>query len=47
MNKCLFLNHEWEKVKLIIEYFDYSGYKVGVFQCKCKNCGKTKNRKFY
>lgn len=45
--KCLFFNHNWQKVKLVKEYYDYSGYRVGVFQCKCNNCGKIKNRKFY
>ena len=41
--------HEYEKVsdKPVQDYFDYSGYHVGVFLCRCKKCGKKKERKFF
>lgn len=42
-------SHEWVKIddEPIEEYWDYNGYKVGVFRCKCRKCGKIKRRKFY
>lgn len=46
MNKW-FCIHEWEKQDLVSEYFDYSGFKVGIFNCKCRKCGKVKNKKYY
>lgn len=43
-----FCHHEWKKLgKPIREYIDYSGFRVGVFQCRCKKCGKEETRKFY
>ena len=39
--------HEWAKIKKLYDYWDYSGFHVGVFKCRCKKCGKEKNRKFY
>ena len=39
--------HEWAKTKKLYDYWDYSGFHVGVFKYKCKKCGKEKNRKFY
>ena len=39
--------HEWEKQELVHEYYDYSGFAIGVFRCKCKKCGKVKNKKFW
>ena len=40
--------HEWIKIeeKPFYDYWDYSGYHVGVFRCKCKKCGKLRNKKF-
>lgn len=43
----LFHRHNWIKKKLIQEYHDYSGFKVGVFECVCDKCGKTKVRKYW
>lgn len=43
----LFCNHEWEKQSLLEEYFDVSGYKVGIFRCQCQKCKKIRNRKYY
>lgn len=40
-------NHDWRKIKLLDEYYDYSGYRVGVFSCECEICGKRKKKKFY
>ena len=41
-------SHEYEKASNEPEYtyFDYSGYKVGVFCLRCKKCGKQKTKKF-
>lgn len=45
MKKC---HHNWIKIgKPIREYIDYSGFRVGVFRCKCKICGKYEIIKFY
>lgn len=43
-----FCIHEYNKTSQIpiYTYFDYSGYYVGVFLCKCKKCGKEKKIKF-
>ena len=40
--------HEWTKTEKEPheDYWDYSGYHVGVFKCKCSLCGKVKNRKY-
>lgn len=45
MKRC---SHIYEKLsdKPLYDYFDYSGFHVGVFICKCKKCGKKKERKF-
>lgn len=45
----MFCIHEWHKTtdKPIYDYFDYSGYRVGVFLCKCNMCGKIRKKKFY
>ncbi|MFR1346920.1 MAG: hypothetical protein ACLSBC_12970 [[Clostridium] scindens] len=40
-------NHEFEKIKLIREYYDYSGFRVGVFKCRCKKCGKECYKKYF
>lgn len=50
--KRLFLKwhqHKWIKITEIpkYEYWDYSGFHVGVFECECLKCGKTKMRKYY
>lgn len=46
MNKR-FCVHDWQRQYLVSEYFDYSGFKVGIFKCKCRKCGKVKNKKYY
>lgn len=38
--------HDWVKMKFIYCYIDYSGNKVNVFDCVCKNCGKRKAQKY-
>lgn len=45
-SKCF---HSWEKTESwpIRTYFDYFGFKVSLFPCKCKKCGKRKVKKFY
>lgn len=42
-----FCSHEYEKKKLLEEYYDYSGFKVAVFQCICRKCGKEKRIKYW
>ena len=44
----MFCVHEWYKItgNPIYDYWDYSGYHVGVFLCKCKLCGKERKKKF-
>lgn len=44
----LLCSHEWEKTETEPHntYFDYSGVKVGVFACRCRICGRMRNRKF-
>lgn len=32
--------------KPIYAYYDYSGFHVGVFRCKCKKCGREMGRKY-
>lgn len=39
--------HEWERVEELRTYVDYSCYIVKVFQCRCRKCGKLKNKKFW
>lgn len=38
--------HEWYKItdKPIYDYFDFSGFHVGVFLCKCNLCGKNSKK---
>ena len=43
----MFCFHEWDKLRFLYDYIDYSGFHVGVFECKCKKCGKIRNRKFW
>ena len=45
----MFCIHEWIKLesKPHFTYWDYSGYHVGIFHCKCKKCGKIKAKKYY
>ena len=45
MKLCL---HQYEKIELepSSTYFDYTGFKVGVFKCRCSKCGKIKYKKF-
>lgn len=38
--------HEWKKIEKTNDYFDYSGFHVAVYLCKCKKCGKKKEKKF-
>lgn len=40
--------HKWIKIERNPhkEYYDYSGFRVGVFRCYCTKCGKIKDRKF-
>lgn len=42
----MFCIHEWIKLesKPHFTYWDYDGYHVGIFRCKCKKCGKIKNK---
>ena len=44
----MFCKHDFIKLneKPLYDYFDYYGWHVGVFKCKCKKCGKVRNRKF-
>ena len=41
--------HKWLKIeeKPHETYRDYSGFRVGIFKCRCSKCGKIKNKKFY
>lgn len=41
--------HEFKKAEAlpIRDYLDYYGFRVRIFRCKCKKCGKIKNKKFY
>ena len=43
----MFCLHEYVRIKELYDYWDYSGYHVHVFKCRCQKCGKVKNRKFY
>ena len=48
MNMKICLNHEWGIVESQPNktYFDYDGNMVLIYKCRCKKCGKEKNRKF-
>lgn len=45
----MFHMHEWVKITEapIYDYWDYSGFHVGIFPCECKRCGKKRKRKFF
>ena len=45
--KRLLCNHNWILAHKERDYFDYSGYKISVWGCRCAKCGKWKSRKFY
>ena len=45
--KRLFCNHLWVKDRMIKNYYDYSGYKVGIFSCHCEKCKEEKIKKYY
>ena len=42
-------NHNFVKTELVPHsiYYDYSGFKIGIFKCYCTKCGKIKNRKYW
>lgn len=40
-------NHEWKKLKFLYDYWDYSGWHVGVFEVECQKCGLRTRRKYY
>ena len=44
----IFCIHEWikQEEQPHKDYYDYSGYHVGVFKCKCNKCGKIRNIKY-
>ena len=48
-SKQFFCNHDY--VKLETEphfvYYDYTGFRIAVFKCRCTKCGKISNLKFY
>lgn len=46
-NKKKLCDHKWKKEDLIRSYWDYNDFRVGVFRCKCKKCGKVQIRKYY
>lgn len=45
----MFHIHKWEKLESEPHdiYYDYSGFKVGIFRCRCKICGVIRNMKFW
>lgn len=43
----LFCIHEWIRDSVYDSYYDYSGYQVVKYHCKCQKCGKMKIRKYY
>lgn len=45
--KRVFCIHQWVKNRFVYSYIDPSGYRIGVFECKCEICGKTCLRKYY
>ena len=39
--------HSWIRSnRLVYDYFDYSGFHIGLFECKCEKCGKRANKKY-
>lgn len=46
-NRKKLCNHKWKKEEFVRSYRDYSGFRVGVFRCKCKKCGLVEIRKYY
>ena len=45
--KRLLCSHEWSiDEKEIDSYYNWDGYKVRVFECECKKCGKRKRREY-
>lgn len=42
----MFCDHNYEKIKFVYDYYDYFGWHVSVFECKCTKCGKIKRKKF-
>lgn len=39
--------HEWERIEEPKHsHYDYSGFEVLTTMCRCKICGKKKERKF-
>ena len=49
LSKQFFCSHDYSKIETEphLVYYDYTGFKVGVFKCKCVKCGKISNLKFY
>ena len=45
--KRLLCVHEWSPEKEVGRYYDYSGFTVREFECRCKKCGKRKKRKYW
>ena len=44
----LLCSHEWSiDEKEVESYCGWDGYKVRVFECECKKCGKRKRREYY
>lgn len=45
MKLCL---HKYRKIDThpCSTYFDYTGFQVGIFRCKCSKCGKIKYKKY-
>lgn len=45
----MFHEHEWVRLsdKPLRDYWDWSGFHVYVFKCRCKKCGKERERKYY
>lgn len=44
--KKLLCRHYWIRVHEKDRYFDYRGFSVFVWECRCEKCGKLKNRKY-
>ena len=44
----LLCDHKWNTCEKEIDaYYDFSGFRVRIFQCECIKCGKRKKRKYY
>lgn len=43
----LFCTHNYEQIYRVRTYIDYSGFPVEIWKCRCKKCGKEKNKKFW